>query len=168
MSSAVLRRGSMSLRSFYRRRAVGVVVAMFIGASALAIQTGPAVALPGQADSTSWIPVWSDEFDGPAGSAPDASTWANETGDDTNYGNQELQYYTPGTENVAKDGAGNLVITARKVTNSPYSCGWTIAHKDGKTRGACDYTSGRISTETTWAHPNYGRVEARIKLPGAK
>ena len=84
------------------------------------------------------------------------------------YGNNELQHYTPGTENVAKDCAGDLVITARKVTNSPYTCGWTIAHKDGSVPGPCDYTSGRVSTRTTWAQPHYGRVEARIKLPGTK
>lgn len=151
------------------RCAVNLAAGVLIGASALVIPASPALALPGQADSTSWIPVWSDEFDGPAGSAVDAGTWSNETGDATNYGNNELQYYTAGTENVAKDGAGSLVITARKVTNSPYTCDWTIAHKDGSVPDLpCDYTSGRVSTRTTWAQPNYGRVEARIKLPGTK
>jgi len=147
------------------RRAVSVAASVLIGASALVIPAGPALALPGQADSTSWTPVWSDEFDGAAGSAPDAPTWSNETGDATNYGNRELQYYTAGTENVAKDGAGNLVITARKVTNSPYTCGWTIAQKNGG-NGPCDYTSARVSTRVSWAQPTYGRVEARIALPG--
>src|SRR5215217_1886982 len=130
----------MSLKSSRTRLAIGVAAAVLIGASALVMPASPALALPGQADSTSWTPVWSDEFDGAAGSAPDAGTWSNETGDATNYGNRELQYYTAGTENVAKDGAGNLVITARKVTNSPYTCGWTIAQKNGG-NGPCDYTS---------------------------
>src|SRR5262245_7168898 len=60
-----------------------------------------------------WSIVWQDEFDGPAGQAPDTSHWARETGGN-GWGNQELQYYTDSSNNVALDGAGNLVITARR------------------------------------------------------
>ena len=51
--------------------------------------------------------VWSDEFDGPAGSPPDRRFWEPETGGH-GWGNQELQYYTDSTANAALDGAGHL------------------------------------------------------------
>jgi hypothetical protein len=50
-----------------------------------------------------WQLVWSDEFDGPAGSPPDASRWSFEVGGH-GWGNNEEQFYTD--RNVALDGAG--------------------------------------------------------------
>ena len=64
-----------------------------------------------------WALSWSDEFDGAPGSAPDSSKWALQTGtgpDHDGWGNAELETYTARPENVALDGAGNLVITARR------------------------------------------------------
>ena len=57
--------------------------------------------------------TWSDEFNGAAGSAPDAAKW---THGDRRFGNgnNELEYYTNSTRNAALDGNGNLVITARR------------------------------------------------------
>ena len=49
--------------------------------------------------------TWSDEFDGPAGSAPDPSRWRYDIGGG-GWGNQELEYYTNSTRNAAHDGAG--------------------------------------------------------------
>lgn len=60
--------------------------------------------------------VWEDEFNGPAGTAPDAAKWAYDIGigpGNDGWGNQELQYYTDRPENASLDGAGNLAITAR-------------------------------------------------------
>ena len=57
--------------------------------------------------------VWSDEFDGAAGSAPDPRFWQPETGGH-GWGNQELQYYTDSTGNAALDGAGHLAIVVRQ------------------------------------------------------
>src|SRR5271169_3575972 len=56
--------------------------------------------------------VWSDEFNGTDGSAPDASKWAIQTGGN-GWGNNELEYYTARPANVQISG-GNLVITAVK------------------------------------------------------
>ena len=54
--------------------------------------------------------VWSDEFNGAAGTKPDAAKWTLETGTGQN---NELQYYT-NNDNASMDGAGNLVIEARR------------------------------------------------------
>ncbi|MBB0230304.1 family 16 glycosylhydrolase [Streptomyces calidiresistens] len=100
--------------------------------------------------------VFEDTFDGPAGAAPDESRWNTEVGD--NVHNNELQYYTPGNANAALDGEGNLVITARETApGESYPCWY----------GECEYTSARINTSGKFA-AEYGRVEARIKVPAGQ
>ncbi|MCT2587663.1 discoidin domain-containing protein [Actinophytocola gossypii] len=100
--------------------------------------------------------VWSDEFNGPNGATPDPAKWTPETGPGVN---NELQYYTD-NENARMDGAGNLVIQARREVTPGSACP-PDPNSGGST--TCQYTSGRITTagkfETT-----YGRVEARIKV----
>lgn len=95
--------------------------------------------------------IWSDEFNGPANSAPDAAKWGYDIGGN-GWGNNELEYYTSRTENAYLDGEGHLVIKAIKER-------YTGA--DGVTR---DYTSARLVTRGKF-EPRYGRIEARIKLP---
>lgn len=85
-----------------------------------------------------------DEFDGPAGSAPNPGIWRFDTGAG-GWGNAELQTYTDSRRNSALDGAGNLVVTARR-------------EADGT------YTSARLKTEGTFT-AQYGRIEARISIP---
>jgi hypothetical protein len=63
--------------------------------------------------------LWGDEFDQPAGSPPDPRWWKAELGDgtatgDPRWGNEELQVYTDGADNVVHDGQSNLVLTARR------------------------------------------------------
>jgi beta-glucanase (GH16 family) len=108
-----------------------------------------------------WKLAWSDEFDDPAGTFPNAAVWKPELGDGLlngipGWGNSELEYYTDSTDNAATDGKGNLVITVRKVdpANSPLVCWY----------GACEYTSARLITANK-LEVAYGRVEARVKLP---
>lgn len=98
--------------------------------------------------------VWHDDFDGPAGSGVDTSKWGFDTGG-SGWGNQELEFYTSGTNNVAKDGAGHLVITARKQTGN--SCWY----------GTCTWTSGRIQTSGRFTQ-QYGHIEARIQVPNGQ
>jgi len=89
--------------------------------------------------------TWSDDFDGAAGTAPDAANWTYDLGrGDNGWGNEELQAYTDSPENVALDGNGNLVITA--------------------IRNGDQFTSGRIKTQGLF-NQAYGRFEARIKTP---
>ena len=80
--------------------------------------------------------LWSDEFEGPAGTPPDARRWEHELGPG---GNGELQAYT--RENAVLDGRGNLAITA-----------------------APDRTSARIRTKGRFDF-TYGRIEARVRVP---
>ncbi|WP_392676496.1 ricin-type beta-trefoil lectin domain protein [Streptomyces sp. LN785] len=96
--------------------------------------------------------TFSDDFNGPAGSAADGSKWQIETGDNVN--NHERQYYTAGANNAALDGQGNLVITARKDNPGNYQCWY----------GRCEYTSARLNTSGKFAS-TYGHVETRMKIP---
>ena len=102
---------------------------------ALALATWPACA--------AWRVIWSDEFDGPAGSAPDASKWNYDLGGG-GWGNKELEVYTNQTDNVFLDGNGNLVIQAMNTQNG--------------------FTSARLKTQDRF-NVQYGRIEARIKIP---
>ncbi|MDF1596898.1 MAG: family 16 glycosylhydrolase [Acidimicrobiia bacterium] len=104
-----------------------------------------------------WSLVWSDEFNEPAGTPPNPDNWGYEIGDGTvngipGWGNSELQYYTDDPDNVATDGAGNLVITADAADGQ--DCYY----------GPCEYTSARLAT-TNRAEFAYGRVESRIQVP---
>ncbi|MDR3737986.1 MAG: glycoside hydrolase family 16 protein [Terracidiphilus sp.] len=96
--------------------------------------------------------TWSDEFNGPDGSAPDPAKWHVISSGSGN-GNDELQYYTRRPINVHQEG-GNLVIMARK------------EHYKGR-EGVRKYTSARLETLRLFAQ-KYGRMEARIKLPGGQ
>jgi beta-glucanase (GH16 family) len=95
--------------------------------------------------------IFHDEFSGLAGAAPKASKWEPVTGGD-GWGNQELEYYTDRSSNVALDGAGHLAITARRET---------YTGSDGVTRY---YTSARLQTKKLF-QSTYGVLEARIKIP---
>jgi beta-glucanase (GH16 family) len=111
-------------------------------------------------------PVWSDDFEGPAGTAPDKNKWTPEIGnspwgndpEQRGWGNDELQYYTASTSNAAQDGKGHLVITAQKEKVPGSKCWY----------GACQYSSARLSTADGKFSQKYGRIEARIKMPTGK
>jgi len=96
--------------------------------------------------------IWSDEFNGPDGSAPDKKKWAYDIGVGENgWANQELEYYTNHKKNAYIKN-GNLVITARREkTKAP----------DATTR---QYTSARLKTLGLFSQ-TYGRFEARMKIP---
>jgi beta-glucanase (GH16 family) len=96
--------------------------------------------------------IWRDEFNGPAGRAPDPRRWRFEVGG--HWGAGELQYYTSRVgrgANAALDGHGHLAIVARRET---------YTGPDGTTRR---YTSGRLATEHTFSFA-YGRIDARIRV----
>ena len=86
---------------------------------------------------------WGDEFDGTAGSPPDAAKWNIETGAH-GFGGNELQAYTNKPENIQQDGAGSLKITALKTA-------------------AGGYTSARVNTQGKFAYRT-GTLEWRAKL----
>lgn len=95
--------------------------------------------------------IWSDDFNGAAGAAPDSSKWSFDVGGG-GWGSDELQYYTSSPSNAALDGQGDLRVTARAERYSD---------PDGVSRG---YTSARLQTLNTFQF-TYGRMEARIRVP---
>jgi len=94
---------------------------------------------------TGWTLAWADEFNG---TSLDTSKWNIEVNGNGG-GNNELQYYTARPENIRVTG-GELVIEARREAYL------------GK-----QYTSGRITTQNK-ASWQYGRMEARMKIPTGK
>jgi len=101
-------------------------------------------------------PVWSDEFEGARGAAPDPQRWAFDVGNNSGWGNGELEVYcAPGSShpppceaespNAFLDGEGNLVVAARRTPNGTW-------------------TSARLKSEGR-AEPRFGRIEARMRLP---
>jgi beta-glucanase (GH16 family) len=137
-----------------KRRSLGLLLACIgaaTGALVVAVGTGAeSVRAPAQGVNGNWVLTWSDEFDGPDGSAADPTKWTEETGGN-GWGNKELEYYTARRKNSWVE-KGNLVIEAlqEKFTGS-----------NGVTR---DYTSARLKTEKLFAQ-KYGKFEARIRLP---
>ncbi|MFC0622738.1 galactose-binding domain-containing protein [Kribbella deserti] len=100
--------------------------------------------------------VWSDEFNGTAGSKPDPAKWTIDPGTGPN---NELEYYT-NNNNASMDGAGNLVMEARKEATPGSAC-----PTDPLTgSGTCQYTSHRMNTGNKF-HTTYGKIEARVKVP---
>lgn len=102
-----------------------------------------------------WQSTWLEEFDG---NALDTTKWSYQNGTGVEYGiagwgNNEQQYYT--NNNITVDD-GALTI---------------VAKKDGTYN--TKYTSGRIWTmnddrETAKFSQKYGRMEAKIKVPGGE
>jgi beta-glucanase (GH16 family) len=95
-----------------------------------------------KAAQAGWVLDWSDEFDG---NALDRSKWVEETGGH-GFGNNELEYYTAGSQNV-RVGDGSLAIEARR------------EDREGR-----HYTSARLKTAGLFER-TYGRYEARIRIP---
>lgn len=106
-------------------------------------------------------PAWSDEFDGAAQQLPDPSKWTYDTGShdemgNQGWGNREVETYCsprganpsgcdPRRPNAFLDGSGHLVVRAERIAGG----NWTSARIT--TRGLKDF--------------QYGRIEARMKLP---
>ncbi len=63
------------------------------------------------APPTGWQTVWSDDFDGAAGTLPSAANWIVDKGTSypggaPNWGTGEIQTYTDSTKNISHDGSG--------------------------------------------------------------
>jgi beta-glucanase (GH16 family) len=124
-----------------------------IAAAAVVVTLGVGLTVTSRSDKAEAAVVWNEDFNGAAGAGVDTSKWNFDTGGG-GFGNAELEYYTSGTNNVAMDGAGHLVITARKGSGGHNDC-WN---------GTCQFTSGRIQTAGKFTQ-QYGHIEARIQVP---
>ena len=94
--------------------------------------------------------TFADEFDGPAGSAPDPSKWTYDLGGG-GWGNNELEVYTSSRANSFLDGQSHLVIRATQTVDT--SSGQAVT----------TYNSARLKTQGLFSQYQ-GTFEARIKL----
>jgi beta-glucanase (GH16 family) len=125
---------------------------ILIAAATVLVTVTGGLTIASRHDSASAAVIWSEDFNGAAGTGVDTSRWNFDTGGG-GFGNSELEYYNSGTSNVAMDGLGNLVITARRESGG-HTCWY----------GTCQYTSGRIQTAGKFTQL-YGHIEARIQVP---
>ena len=111
--------------------------------------TTPATAPTAQAAAAGWRL----EFTGPAGEGPPAGFFTARVGGN-GWGNHELQSYTARPANAALDGAGHLVLHARREH---------YRGADGFTR---EWTSARLDTLGKWAFRT-GTLSLRVSAPAA-
>jgi hypothetical protein len=133
------------------RRIIGLAAA---AAPVLALLTVVPVAAPAAAATSAvpgppsgWSTVFSDDFNGAAGSGP-SSAWMYDTGPGSSFGTGEIETMTNSSSNVYLDGNGDLDITALGSGSS--------------------WTSGRIqTTSANVGAPAGGELEvtASIKQP---
>jgi beta-glucanase (GH16 family) len=90
--------------------------------------------------------VWSDDFNGAAGSPPNPANWTPDTAGGC--GNS-VSTSTQSLANASLDGAGHLAISARM---------------DATTPGGPTYTSAQLNSRGHFSF-RYGRIEARIEIP---
>jgi beta-glucanase (GH16 family) len=88
--------------------------------------------------------VFSDEFTGPAGTAPDPTKWTADSGGGCGVGT--LSTNTTRPANAGLDGAGQLAINALGPTATP------------------PYSTAQLDTAGHFSF-TYGRIEARIDMP---
>ena len=154
-SAGSRRAGGPGRRRFALLTAILLPITGMLG---LAVAAGPAVSataasVPGP--PSGWTTVFSDDFDGAAGTGLDTSDWLYDTG--TAYpgggaaawGTGEVETATDSTANVYQDGAGHLVIKALRDASG-------------------NWTSGRVETQRTdFAAPTGGELElsASIEQP---
>ncbi|HEX8628849.1 MAG TPA: glycoside hydrolase family 16 protein [Catenuloplanes sp.] len=105
------------------------------------------VTMPGPA-TTPGAPTRVVSFAGAAGAAPDPTQWNHDVG--AGWGLGELQRYTADPASAQLDGAGNLVITARRERR---------AGAEGR------YTSARLTTRDKVLVPPGSYLEAPITMP---
>jgi hypothetical protein len=132
--------------------AVSALTGLAAAVPAAVVTASAASAAP--APPSGWSTVWSDDFNGSAGSGLNTSNWLYDTGTGYpggpgNWGTGEVETMTNSTANVYQDGAGHLAIKP-------------IRDASGH------WTSGRVETQRTdFGAPAGGveRIEARIQQP---
>ncbi len=85
---------STSQKVTLRLRIQPTLLYIFLVFAVPAVESCAQQVAPQVVPHSSWVLTWSDEFNGPDGSAPDPAKWIVESGGN-GWGNNELEYYTP-------------------------------------------------------------------------
>ncbi len=135
--------GDLAPAASSRDTAPAAVAAPAAAARDTAFQAGAApAAIPGP--PSGWSTVFSDDFNGAAGSGP-SSAWQYDTGPGSSFGTGEIETMTNSSSNVYLDGNGDLDITALDQGGS--------------------WTSGRIqTTSATVGAPAGGELEVTASI----
>ncbi len=136
------------------RLAMLILCALVLGLGA-ALSLAPVSKTP-TARAATWTQIWSDEFNGAAGTGVSTSNWLYDTGTGYgcsgcpgNWGTGEVETMSSSTANVYQDGSGHLAIKPIRDSHG-------------------NWTSGRIETQRTdFAAPAGGElaVEASLQQP---
>jgi|EP01047_Picozoa_sp_COSAG01_P054152 beta-glucanase (GH16 family) len=106
---------------------------------------------PGAPTGFRWKLAWEEEFEGPAGTAPNTTRWT--VAHNRTHGTLEQQLYV--RQAVALDGAGHCVITTARAPQRPAGPGGTRQY---------NFTSGWLDTQGK-VERTFGRWEVSAQLP---
>jgi len=137
-----------------RWRSIVTAVATIVPTSIAIVASGSPAGAAVPSAPSGWSTVFSDDFNGAAGTSLNSSNWLYDTGigypgGATNWGTGEVETMTNSTANVYQDGAGHLAIKPIRAANG-------------------SWTSGRVETQRTdFGAPAGGieRIEASIEQP---
>jgi hypothetical protein len=96
-----------------------------------------------------WSTEFSDNFDGPAGSAPNPANWQYDTGPGSSFGTGEIETMTNSTSNGYLDGNGDLDITALGSGSS-----WTSARLQTTSANVGAPAGGELEVTASIEQPN--------------
>lgn len=130
-----------------------LVAAGMIGAAIWGIGSMHAVEAAGAPKGAEKL-VWSDEFNAKSVSQPNAANWTYDSGGG-GWGNGELETYCAPGSNAAPCSAASP---------NAYEGGDGYLHIVARSLGNGGYTSARMKTQGLKSF-QYGRIEARIKIP---
>jgi len=107
-----------------RRFAVLATAAIAFAASSAAVASVSATASTTASAASrpwrvTWVPIWGDSFSGPRGALPSSSRWLFDTGCNLVGAMDECDTKSP--LNIALDGHGHLLITARSDGQGHYT-----------------------------------------------
>ncbi|GCE21751.1 hypothetical protein KDK_55510 [Dictyobacter kobayashii] len=104
---------------------------------------------------TAWTPVWSDDFNGAAGTGVNTANWLYDTG--TGWGTGEIETMSNSTANVQQDGSGHLKITAIRDASG----NWTSGRIESQRADFAAPVGGELQVSASIQQPN---VSGRQRL----
>ncbi len=143
----------MSLRRLARVFLALTVIGAVTSVSPISVAETPiriqAVPAPPPGFST----VWSDDFDGAAGTGLDTGIWRYDVGPGSSFGTGEIEDMTNSTANVFHDGAGHLVLRALHSGTNP-ATGWTSGRVETQADGFGAQAGGVVRIQSSIQQPN--------------